>query len=63
VIDQLFTGFTNCFLAIGYGFAGLERDDMKKIMLGDRECILHRESRYMLDDASIIFFKALYEVL
>ncbi|EOO00709.1 putative nitrogen assimilation transcription factor nit-4 protein [Phaeoacremonium minimum UCRPA7] len=36
-------------LAMGYRFADHDREDMKKITLGNRECNLHREAKYMLD--------------
>ena len=36
-------------LAMGYRGCDMERDDMKRISLGDRESTLHREAKYMLD--------------
>jgi hypothetical protein len=36
-------------LAMGYRFADLDREDMRKINLGNRESTLHREAKYMLD--------------
>lgn len=36
-------------LAMGYRGADMEREDMKKISLGNRESTLHREAKYMLD--------------
>ena len=36
-------------LAMGYRGADMARDDMRKISLGNRESILHREAKYMLD--------------
>lgn len=36
-------------LAMGYRGADMDRDDMKKISLGNRESTLHREAKYMLD--------------
>lgn len=38
-----------CILAMGYRGADMDRDDMKKISLGNRESMLHREAKYMLD--------------
>lgn len=38
-----------CILAMGYRGADMERDDMRKISLGNRESTLHREAKYMLD--------------
>lgn len=38
-----------CILAMGYRGADMDRDDMKKISLGNRESTLHREAKYMLD--------------
>ena len=34
---------------MGYRGADMDRDDMKKISLGNRESTLHREAKYMLD--------------
>lgn len=36
-------------LAMGYRGANTDRDDMRKISLGNRESTLHREAKYMLD--------------
>lgn len=36
-------------LAMGYRVADMDRDDMKRISLGNRESTLHREAKYMLD--------------
>ncbi|OHF04688.1 fungal specific transcription factor domain-containing protein [Colletotrichum orchidophilum] len=36
-------------LAMGFRFANVDRDDMKRIALGNRESTLHREAKYMLD--------------
>jgi hypothetical protein len=36
-------------LAMGYRGADMDREDMKKISLGNRESTLHREAKYMLD--------------
>ncbi|KAF7563241.1 hypothetical protein G7046_g861 [Stylonectria norvegica] len=36
-------------LAMGYRVADKDRDDMRKISLGNRESTLHREAKYMLD--------------
>lgn len=36
-------------LAMGYRGADMDRDDMKKISLSNRESTLHREAKYMLD--------------
>jgi hypothetical protein len=48
--NKYYSGFLHiCILAMGYRFADLERDDMKMITLGNRECTLHREAKYMLD--------------
>jgi hypothetical protein len=48
--NKYYSGFLHIsILAMGYRFADLERDDMKKITLGNRECTLHREAKYMLD--------------
>ncbi|RDL31452.1 Zn2 DNA-binding protein [Venustampulla echinocandica] len=38
-----------CILAMGYRYADLRRGDMKMITLGNRECTLQREAKYMLD--------------
>ena len=47
---KYYSGFLHIsILAMGYRFADLEREDMKKITLGNRECTLHREAKYMLD--------------
>ncbi|PVH68817.1 hypothetical protein DL98DRAFT_474418 [Cadophora sp. DSE1049] len=48
--NKHYSGFLHInILAMGYRFADMEREDMKKITLGNRECTLHREARYMLD--------------
>jgi hypothetical protein len=48
--NKYYSGFLHiCILAMGYRYADLERDDMKMITLGNRECTLHREAKYMLD--------------
>ena len=48
--SKYYSGFLHIsILAMGYRFADLEREDMKKITLGNRECTLHREAKYMLD--------------
>ncbi|KAL5319230.1 hypothetical protein ACEPPN_012280 [Leptodophora sp. 'Broadleaf-Isolate-01'] len=48
--NKHYSGFLHInILAMGYRFADVEREDMKKITLGNRECTLHREARYMLD--------------
>jgi len=48
--NKYYSGFLHIsILAMGYRFADLEREDMKKITLGNRECTLHREAKYMLD--------------
>ena len=48
--NKYYSGFLHIsILAMGYRFADLERDDMKMITLGNRECTLHREAKYMLD--------------
>lgn len=48
--NKYYSGFLHIsILAMGYRFADLDRDDMKKITGGDRECTLHREAKYMLD--------------
>lgn len=48
--NKYYSGFLHInILAMGYRFADLEREDMKNITLGSRECTLHREARYMLD--------------
>ncbi|KAI1334537.1 fungal-specific transcription factor domain-containing protein [Xylariaceae sp. FL0016] len=36
-------------LAMGYRFADKQREDIVKVTLGNRESILHREAKYMLD--------------
>lgn len=36
-------------LAMGYRFADQDREDMRKISLGNRESTLHREAKYMMD--------------
>ena len=36
-------------LAAGYRFADREREDIRRITVGQRESTLHRESKYMLD--------------
>lgn len=36
-------------LAMGYRGANMDREDMRKISLGNRESTLHREAKYMLD--------------
>lgn len=36
-------------LAMGYRGADMDREDMKRISLGNRESTLHREAKYMLD--------------
>jgi hypothetical protein len=47
---KYYSGFLHIsILAMGYRFADVERDDMKMITLGSRECTLHREAKYMLD--------------
>jgi hypothetical protein len=49
-VNKYYSGFLHIsILAMGYRFADLEREDMKKITLGNRECTLHREAKYMLD--------------
>lgn len=48
--NKYYSGFLHIsILAMGYRFADLEREDMKMITLGNRECTLHREAKYMLD--------------
>jgi hypothetical protein len=48
--NKYYSGFLHIsILAMGYRYADLEREDMKKITLGNRECTLHREAKYMLD--------------
>jgi hypothetical protein len=48
--NKYYSGFLHIsILAMGYRYADLERDDIKKITLGNRECTLHREAKYMLD--------------
>jgi hypothetical protein len=48
--NKYYSGFLHIsILAMGYRFADLEREDMKKITVGNRECTLHREAKYMLD--------------
>jgi hypothetical protein len=48
--NKYYSGFLHIsILAMGYRFADLDREDMKKITLGNRECTLHREAKYMLD--------------
>ncbi|KAH8651824.1 fungal-specific transcription factor domain-containing protein [Tricladium varicosporioides] len=48
--NKYYSGFLHiAILAMGFRYADLEREDMKKITLGDRECTLHREAKYMLD--------------
>jgi hypothetical protein len=47
---KYYSGFLHIsILAMGYRYADVERDDMKMITLGSRECTLHREAKYMLD--------------
>lgn len=49
-MGKYYSGFLHIsILAMGYRFADVERDDMKMITLGNRECTLHREAKYMLD--------------
>ncbi|KAL0934687.1 fungal specific transcription factor [Colletotrichum truncatum] len=38
-----------CILAIAFRFVDADREDMKRIALGNRESTLHREAKYMLD--------------
>lgn len=48
--NKYYSGFLHIsILAMGYRFADLDRDDMKMITLGNRECTLHREAKYMMD--------------
>ncbi|RDW77744.1 Zn2 DNA-binding protein-1 [Coleophoma cylindrospora] len=48
--NKYYSGFLHIsMLAMGYRYADLDREDMKKITLGNRECTLHREAKYMLD--------------
>ncbi len=48
--NKNYSGFLHiAILAMGYRFADLEREDMRKITLGNRESTLHREAKYMLD--------------
>jgi len=48
--SKYYSGFLHIsILAMGYRCADLERDDMKMITLGNRECTLHREAKYMVD--------------
>ena len=48
--NKYYSGFLHIsILAMGYRLADLDREDMKKITLGNRECTLHREAKYMLD--------------
>ncbi|KAG9235559.1 fungal-specific transcription factor domain-containing protein [Amylocarpus encephaloides] len=48
--NKYYSGFLHIsILAMGYRFADLEREDMRKITLGNRECTLHREAKYMMD--------------
>ncbi|OBT58431.1 hypothetical protein VE04_01316 [Pseudogymnoascus sp. 24MN13] len=47
---KYYSGFLHiCILAIGYRYADTEREDIKKITVGQRESFLHREAKYMLD--------------
>ncbi|KAG9244398.1 fungal-specific transcription factor domain-containing protein [Calycina marina] len=48
--NKFYSGFLHItILAMGYRFANLSREDMKMITLGNRECTLHREAKYMID--------------
>jgi len=48
--NKYYSGFLHIsILAMGYRFADMGRDDMKMITLGNRECTLHREAKYMVD--------------
>ncbi|KAL3462616.1 fungal-specific transcription factor domain-containing protein [Aspergillus heterothallicus] len=45
-----YSGFLHvCILAAGYRFADKQRPDMLRIALPNRESLLHREAKYMLD--------------
>ncbi|CAI7580099.1 unnamed protein product [Penicillium manginii] len=45
-----YSGFLHiCVLAAGYRFADKQQPDMLSLTLPDRESILHREAKYMLD--------------
>ncbi|KAJ6023956.1 hypothetical protein N7540_004753 [Penicillium herquei] len=45
-----YSGFLHiCILAAGYRFADKQRPDMLSLTLSDRESMLHREAKYMLD--------------
>ena len=47
---KYYSGFLHLsILAMGHRYADLERADMKKMTMGNRECTLHREAKYMLD--------------
>ncbi|KAJ2895271.1 Nitrogen assimilation transcription factor nirA [Zalerion maritima] len=47
---RLYSSFLHItILAMGYRFCDPDRDDMKRISLGNRESSLHRESKYMMD--------------
>ncbi|CAK7236305.1 hypothetical protein SCUCBS95973_009561 [Sporothrix curviconia] len=47
---KFYTSFLHItILAMGYRFADRNRDDIKKISLGNRESTLQREAKYMLD--------------
>ncbi len=47
---QFYSGFLHvCILAMGYRFADKSRPDVQRIALPDRESLLHREAKYMLD--------------
>lgn len=48
--NKYYSGFLHIsMLAMGYRYADLRREDVKKITLGNMECTLHREAKYMLD--------------
>jgi hypothetical protein len=48
--NKHYSGFLHMsILAMGYRFADLDRGDMKRIAIGNRECTLYREAKYMLD--------------
>jgi hypothetical protein len=47
---QYYSGFLHvCILAMGFRFSDKSRADMQRIALPNRESLLHREAKYMLD--------------
>lgn len=47
---QFYSGFLHlCVLATGYKFADHARPDISRISISERESILHREAKFMLD--------------